>query len=211
MIADRRACRATQAAIADLVGVWATGPAPVGTRPTDRRVERALAHARVCPGCRTTIEGAMLVDRRLRRYARAIHRAPVPDVWLRLRRRLTRRRAAWRWRAGLAGLVAGTAMVALVVGPSAAWRPRLTTLQEAGVEPRQIAALRLEEERREALVLAGQLRLRSLPPPLRPSSRPRPDPRTEADGTPRWAGPDGLGLEAPGLVVAERLVEPRTS
>lgn len=210
MTADRRACRATQAAIADLVEVWAARPASGGTRPIERRVERILAHARVCADCRTTIEAAMLVDRRLRRYARAIHRAPVPDVWLRLRRRLTRRRAVWRWRAGLTGLVASAAIAGLVVAPSAAWHTRLTTLQEAGVEPGRIAALRLEEERREALVLAGQLRLRSQPPP-RPSPRPRPDPRTEADGTPRWAGPDGLGLEAPGLVVAERLVEPRTS
>ena len=69
----------------------------------------------------------------------------------------------------------------------------------------------------QAAALAGQLRVRSLPPPARPTTGPRPDPRTEADGTPRWSGPDGLGLAGwADRLVAERSgsagpVEPRTS
>lgn len=216
MIAARRACRATRAVIVDIVEAWASSPGAVG--PSDERLARALTHARHCDECRAVIEAAVLVDRRLRRYARGVRRAPLPDVWLRLRPRVGRRgRAGWRWRLGLAGLLASAALVGLVVGPRAALRPAAATLQEIGVEAARIAARRFEEEQREAAVLAGQLRVRSLPPPARPPTGPRPDPRTEADGTPRWSGPDGLGFAGRAdRLVAERSglagpVEPRTS
>ena len=215
MIAARRACRATRAVIVDIVEAWASSPGAVG--PSDERLARALTHARHCDECRAAIEAAVLVDRRLRGYARGVRRAPLPDVWLRLRRRVGRRgRAGWRWRLGLAGLLASAALVGLVVGPWAAFRPAAATLQEIGVEAARIAARRFEEEQREAAVLAGRLRVRSLPPPARPTG-PRPDPRTEADGTPRWSGPDGLGFAGQAdRLGAERggsagRVEPRTS
>jgi hypothetical protein len=204
-ILERRACRAARAAIVEILdarGPGSEGSAaePAAPRALPTRVNRAVRHAAACAACRDLIEATILVDHRLRRYARAVRRAPVPDDRATLRRRARRRRGpAWRWKAGLVGLTAAVAIVGLLVGPDVVRRPRLATLQEAGVEAGEIAARRLVEERREALVLAGQLQLRSQPPPRRPPARRpvRPNPTTEADGTPTWPGPDGLGVGAP--------------
>ncbi|GIW20347.1 MAG: hypothetical protein KatS3mg065_0643 [Chloroflexota bacterium] len=223
MTAERRACRAARAAVVELLEARAearaaagTGPPPSGSlvdRHVEVRAERAVRHATACGDCRRMIEATLLVDQRLRRYARAVRRAPVPDDRSALRRRVrSRPPEVWRWRAGLAGLVLGSLVVGLVVAPSAMWRPRPTSLQEAGVEARHIAALRQEEERQEAAVLAGQLQVRSQPPPPAPSRRTeRPDPTSEADGTPAWPGPDGLGIGGHDRSIGHWPNEPRTS
>ncbi len=212
MIVGRRACRATRAAIPDLLERRAgIAVDPAAERAIDRRTERALAHARVCDDCRAAVETALLVDHRLRRYGLAVRRAPVPDPRPPVPR-VAGRRDVWRWRAGLAGLLAGAAIVALAVGPTTALRARPTPLQEVGVEPARIAALRREEERREAAVLAAQRAIRSQPPPAtRRADGPRPDPRTEADGTPRWPGPDGRGLDDSEPPTLAGPSEPRTA
>lgn len=207
-------CRATRAWIPELLerrsGAVLDSP---GAGASNRPTAQALAHAERCTDCRAAIEAAFLVDYRLRRYGLAVRQAPVPDAWPSLRPRLVeRRRDVWRWRAGLGGLLVGAAIVLLAVGPTVAIRGRVIALQEVGVEPALVVALRLEEERREAAVLAGQLRARSQPPPASyRSGDPRPDPRTEADGTPRWPGPDGQGVGGSEPASAPGSREPRTA
>lgn len=235
---DRRACRAARAVLVEVVEAWASDepgpevrvaaassptspqPRPGSPRPprlpcpVDPRVEAALAHARGCLVCQEVFESALLVDRRLRRYARVVGRAPLPDARRPLPRRSAGRRSeGWPSLSALAGLATSAAIVALLVAPGAAWRPRVSAFQEVGVEAARIVARRIEEERREAAVLGAQLRLRSQPPPrsARLDLDRRPDPSSEVDGTPRWAGPDGLGVGPPPGPPAWSAPEPRTS
>ncbi len=235
---DGRVCRAARTVLVEVVearagteagpgGTTAAGPGltspdrrsgsrrPAGqAQSVDPRVEVALAHARACRACREVFESAVLVDRRLRRYARVVGGAPLPEGRPPLPRRSgVGRTESWRSRSALAGLATSAAIVALLVAPGAAWRPRTMALQEVGVEAARIAARRIEEERREAAVLAIQLRVRGQPPPrsARLDREQRPDPTSEVDGTPRWTGPDGLGVGPPPGPSVWQPAEPRTS
>jgi len=95
----------------------------------------AADHLERCDTCRTAATHAALAVERVRRWADESAATPAPsDAWPRLRARLelSRRRArgaAWRARASLAGLIASTLIVAVVVGPltisgsSQGWTP----------------------------------------------------------------------------------------
>jgi len=95
----------------------------------------AADHLERCAACRDEALQALLTLGSIRDWTRGVAVSEVPvDGWPRLRARLeaSRRRAreaAWRARANLAGLIASTLIVAVVVGPltvagsSQGWTP----------------------------------------------------------------------------------------
>lgn len=150
--------------------------------------EVALRHLDACPDCRQEVEAAALTAVALRRLAAEAARAePSAEVWPRLRARLDRRPAAWRWRAPLAGLLVSAGLVAVVLAPTAWLRPPDPYIQEVGLQVSIFDARRAAEDRSEASVLQQQLALRARPIPHDvPAAGP-------ADVAATWAGPDGLG------------------
>lgn len=80
-------------------------------------------HLDRCDRCRADLQDMTLAVVALRRFGDVPEGVAVsPMAWPRMRERIERSRAsaaamAWRWRTTLAGLVAGTLIVAAVVGP----------------------------------------------------------------------------------------------
>ena len=97
----------------------------------------ALDHLEWCNPCSVDLEDLALALIALRRFGRVpADGQATRQAWPRLRARIERGRAAaalvaWRWRTTLSGLVAGTLIVAAVVGPMAVRLP----LGSAGAEP----------------------------------------------------------------------------
>lgn len=132
-------CRRHQAGILEAIETAAgIVPGRIYGTVAARAGVRAAEHLDECDTCRAEAIQAVLAVERLHRWAGesaavAASVAPV-DAWPRLRARLelSRRRAreaAWRARANLAGLIASTLIVAVVVGPltisgtSQGWAP----------------------------------------------------------------------------------------
>ena len=111
----RPACMRHRAALLGLVD-------PVERMPA---ADAALTHLERCVRCEADLTDLALTVHALRRAGAAAAAAePPPGAWTRLRARieLSRRRgreAAWRWRLTLGGLVTGTLLVAVLVGPLA--------------------------------------------------------------------------------------------
>jgi hypothetical protein len=126
--------------------------------------DEALDHLGRCGRCARELQDTALAIaalRRLGRESQAIE--PPPDAWARLQARVQRpRETLWRWRAGLAGLALSSALVGLIMGPSALWTSRQVYLQETGLAT-GISQVRLAEERAESLILAQQLTARAVP------------------------------------------------
>ena len=93
----------------------------------------------------------------------------------------------WRWRSALGGLVVGTALVGMFVGPIAV-RPHGGALDETSSAPR-FSPARLAEEQAEGVWFA-QLRVTRTPPVAPPI--------VEVGGS-RWSGPDGIPIVYPEL------------
>jgi hypothetical protein len=109
------ACLRHRATLLALVDRQERGPA----------TESALEHLMVCRRCEDELTRLALTIQALRRIGQAAAAAPPPDaVWPRLRAHLERsrrhaREAAWRWRLNLGGVMAGTLIVGVLVGPLA--------------------------------------------------------------------------------------------
>lgn len=147
----------------------------------------ALAHLDICPQCRHEVEQTAMAAVALRRLgAFAADGEPSADVWPRLRARVARRPARWRWRAPLAGLLVSAALVAIVLAPAAWLRPPDAYIQEVGLQASIFDAQRAAEDRSEAAALEQQLALRVRPIPSD-------DPATAPEAVDAvWLGPDGL-------------------
>lgn len=85
------------------------------------RTDAALDHLARCPGCATELSEVALAIAALRRLRRELDSAEPPaDGWERLVTRVRRPTPApWRWPMTLAGLVASTLLVAVLVSPLA--------------------------------------------------------------------------------------------
>jgi hypothetical protein len=87
--------------------------------------ESALEHLSTCGRCEDELTRLALTIHALRRIGQAAAAvAPSDAAWPRLRGHLERsrrqaREAAWRWRMNLGGVVAGTLIVGVLVGPLA--------------------------------------------------------------------------------------------
>jgi hypothetical protein len=143
---------AHQVALLDFVDRREIGP---GTR-------EALEHLDTCRPCGWDLEATALAIAALRRlFAEAEHLEPPPDAWIRLRARVERPRAVWRWRTALGGILVSTGLVATLVGPLTV-RPQPGLLDEAAPAGQRSEA-RLAEERAEGTWFA-QLRVNRVPP-----------------------------------------------
>jgi hypothetical protein len=104
----------------------------------------ALDHAERCRSCRRELEELALTAIAVQRLADA--EAPLSaSAWPALRARIERSRAsaaalAWRWRATVAGLAAGTLVVAAIVAPLAINGP----LNAVAAEPVGYSAAELD-------------------------------------------------------------------
>lgn len=158
--------------------------------------ESLLAHVDVCPRCRAEAESAIRTVYGLRRIAEESGRVtPAAGSWERLRARLERpSEPRWRWRSSALSLVAGSALVGLLLAPAAVWPERVIRLEEAGTDPVAVSAFRLAEAKGEAAALDHQRFLRSTSPIVG-------TPRADEQGAPiptavevGWSGPDGRGV-----------------
>lgn len=108
MILRTSPCDRHRSALLDLVG---RGERGVGT-------DAALDHLSLCPACEQELSQVALAVHALRRVGREVRSVPVPVVAAeRVARLATRRPSPWRWRLELGSLVAGAALVAVVVAP----------------------------------------------------------------------------------------------
>jgi hypothetical protein len=162
----------------------------------------ALAHLERCRTCVRELEETAMAIAALRRLgAAAAPVEPAPDAWARLRARVDRpREALWRWRASIAGLALGGALVAMLLAPGALWTSRQVYIQEAG-QASGISETRLKEERAESTVLAEQLARQAAASVVAGRA-----PATGRDPLPPsvsgWAGPDGAGVASPTVLAA---------
>jgi hypothetical protein len=174
----------------------------VDRRELGPTTDEALAHLERCRTCVRELEETALAVTALRRIGTEV--APVeppPDAWARVRARVDRpREALWRWRASVAGLALGGALVAMLLAPGALWTSRQVYIQEAG-QANGISETRLAEERAESAILAEQLARQaaaSLVAGRDPLAERTPLPPSVAG----WAGPDGAGVAAPAVLAA---------
>lgn len=122
---------------------WAAHPE---TTASDGAVLGALDHVEWCRRCADELQSLALAVVALRRLADGADPTSGGAVaWSRLRVRIERSRVAaaamaWRWRTTLAGLAAGTLVVAAVVGPLALHLP----INSAGAEPVGYSTAELE-------------------------------------------------------------------
>jgi hypothetical protein len=165
----------------------------VDRRDIGEAATAALEHLDRCAACRWEVEATAMAVMALRRlHDEAAELEPAPDAWGRLRTRVTRpREAVWRWRASLVGLALGTGLVATILAPTSHFAARPLVLEEAGLEPARLGALRLAEQLEEQAILDRQRATRTGPAPLLRASPSVTPPTPEDVG---WAGPDGLGL-----------------
>ncbi|MES2208675.1 MAG: hypothetical protein V4515_00580 [Chloroflexota bacterium] len=111
----------------------------------------ALDHLEWCRRCSDELQDLALAIVAMRRFGEAdAGEAGSASAWPNLSRRIVGTRAAaaaavWRWRASLAGLVAGTLVVAAVVGPLALHVP----LAGGVDEPTGYSAAQLEGRARQ--------------------------------------------------------------
>jgi hypothetical protein len=183
MIAFGVDCARHRAALLDFVDRRESGPA----------TSAALDHLDRCAACTWELEATALAIMALRRLHDEVAEAePAADGWGRLRARVTRpREAVWRWRASLAGVAIGAGLVATIIAPTSHFSARTTLLEEAGLEPGLIGAIRLAEQLEERAVLDQQRATRTGPVPIVRTVAPLVVPVVAPVAT--WAGPDGLG------------------
>jgi hypothetical protein len=134
--------------------------------------ESALEHLMVCRRCEDELTRLALTIQALRRIGQAAAAATPPDaVWPRLRAHLERsrrqaREAAWRWRMNLGGVVAGTLIVGVLVGPLAI---HVNLGANGGREPTGYSNL---EEQRYAIQMEARFLESSLTGTLPPARKP---------------------------------------
>jgi anti-sigma factor RsiW len=166
--------------------------------------EAVFAHLEACPRCRSEAEAAISAAHGLRRLAAESRRAaPTPGSWLRLRARLeSPREPRWRWRSSVMSLVAGSALVGLLLAPAAVWPERVIRLEEVGTDPVAVTAFRVAEAKGEVAALDHQRFIRSTSPIVGM-------PRADDQGAPAptavevgWSGPDGRGVTPIRLVAS---------
>ncbi len=166
--------------------------------------ESVLAHVDVCPRCRAEAEAAARAVHGLKHLARESElAAPAADSWDRLRIRLERPpEPRWRWRSSAWSLIAGTALVGLLLAPGAVWPERVMRLEEAGTDPVAVTAFRVAEAKGEIAALDFQRFIRSNSPIVGM-------PRVDDQGAPAptaveigWSGPDGRGVTPIRLVAS---------
>lgn len=115
----------------------------------------ALTHLDGCPRCRREIEESAALAIALRRIGSDPVAGPRPDGWLVLRSRIERgHEPRWRRRIDLAGAIAGVALAAAILLPTAWSSLRPSTLDEAGPLPAATA----DAVRRDAAAEAAWLR-----------------------------------------------------
>lgn len=108
-------CRRHASALLDLVDPLTPTPGSAA----------AMDHLEWCRRCSDELQDLALAIVALRRYGEADDAQPAsPTAWPNLSARIVSTRAAaaaaaWRWRASVAGLAAGTLVVAALVGPLA--------------------------------------------------------------------------------------------
>jgi hypothetical protein len=116
----------------------------VDRREREPATESALEHLATCRRCEDELTRLALTIHALRRIGEsAAAVAPSDAAWPRLRAHLERsrrraRESAWRWRMNLGGLMAGTLLVGVLVGPLAI---HLSVGAEATLEPTGYSAL----------------------------------------------------------------------
>jgi hypothetical protein len=113
-----------------------------------------IAHLDRCDGCTRELQELSLAVVALRRIGALPESASIGEsAWPRLRDRIERSRAsaaqlAWRWRTTLAGLAAGTLVVAAIVAPLAVHVPLGASAAEpVGYTVRELDVLSLRIER----------------------------------------------------------------
>lgn len=163
--------------------------------------EIALEHLSTCGRCEDELTRLALTIHALRRIGQAAAVAvPSDAAWPRLRANLERsrrhaRQAAWRWRMNLGGVVAGTLIVGVLVGPLAI---HVSLGANGGREPTGYSTL--EEQRYSVQIEARFLKSSVtgiLPSSRKPASASTSGLRIYPDGTrPGWkevepSQPDG--------------------
>lgn len=105
----------------------------------------ALDHLEWCRSCSDELQDLALAIVAMRRFGEAgVDESGSAAAWPSLRNRIVRTRAAaaavaWRWRASVAGLAAGTLLVAAMVGPLAMHVPLAGGVDEpTGYSPAQL-------------------------------------------------------------------------
>jgi hypothetical protein len=192
MILGRSTCRRQRDALAMLADPDRLGEPPDGL----------LEHIDGCSRCRLEAEAAVLTVHGLRRLAAETRAVSLNgSAWPRLRARLDRpREPRWRWRASLASLLVGSALVAGIAAPAAIWPERLIRLEEAGTDPSAVSAFRVAEAKAEVAALDHQRFIRSTSPIVgmsRHDDGAAPAPSAVEVG---WSGPDGRGVTAVRMV-----------
>jgi hypothetical protein len=155
----------------------------------------ALAHVDRCRACAEELQELVLAVIALRRLGELPEAAAISAAaWPRLRGRIERSRAsaaavAWRWRTTMAGMAAGTLMVAALVAPMALHIPIGTT----GGEPVGYTADELDRSSRR---IERQYMFESRVGTLAPASSSVTSRTTGSQGTIPKRYPDGIAPEA---------------
>jgi hypothetical protein len=137
----RAGCRRYRAALTAFAAHREGGPA----------TRRALDHVDRCRACADELQELALAVIALRRLGHLPEPASISAAaWARLRDRIERNRAsaaalAWRWRTTLAGVAAGTLVVAALVAPQAVRVP----LGASGAEPTGLSPRELDRVNRQ--------------------------------------------------------------